>query len=159
MPNQSLRQRPQAAWLISNVGQKMKFSHTYAAHSCFYCKKYSHTSEGSPNWSVPYLLLAVILTLPFWLFFTFSRHVPWYSGGGFFAGELLLFYGGGVIASVTSFLREKQPTVCPECGKPLLLAGRYFKDARKPNSDDLVIAAVFLVANGALWILIAAGRL
>jgi hypothetical protein len=131
----------------------VKLSHTYAPRSCFNCKKFSYTPEGSPNWSRTYLLVAVAMAVPLWVFLTFFRRwLPWYDGLDVLAGELLLFYVGGLVSGLISIFRRKPPTVCPECSAPLLTTGRYFKDSAKPVFDDFVIIGVFAGANVAFWI-------
>jgi hypothetical protein len=128
----------------------MKFSHTFAVHSCFTCRGYSHTSLGAPNWSGPFILLAVILALPLWAFLTLFRRWPWYAGAEIVATELLLFFASGMIASTAMF--RGPPRVCPQCGAPLLLAGRYVKKSAAPNLADKVFFVLLAVANVAIWL-------
>jgi len=131
----------------------VKLSHTYAVHSCFNCKKYSYTSEGSPNWSLTYLLVAVAMAVPLWVLLTFFwRWLPWYDGLDVLAGELLLFYLGSLVGGLISIFRRKPPSVCPECGAPLLSTGRYFKASTKLTFGDFVIIGVFAGSNVAFLI-------
>ena len=93
----------------------MKFSHTYAVHSCLKCKGYTHTSKGSPNWSRFYLLLAAVMALPLWLYSMFAPwSFSWYYGVSILAGELLLFYCVGFLTGFIMMFRGIRPSLCPE---------------------------------------------
>ena len=138
---------------------KMRFSHTYAAHSCLKCGAHTHTSKGSPNWSWFYLLLAVSMALPLWVFSLFRPwSFPWYYGISILAGELLLFYLVGFTTGFLLMFRDIRPVRCPECRTPLLANGSYFKDAEKPNLNDIVLSVLCVGVNIGLWIFILAKR-
>ncbi len=133
----------------------MKFTHTYAVHSCFKCKAYSHTSKGSPNWCLFYLSVAVTLAIPLWAFSMLPPlKLPWYYGFSTLAGELLLFYFVGLVCSIVLSVFDLRPTLCPTCRAPLLSAGRYFRKGEKPNYQDAVLLILNVIANVAIWIVI-----
>ena len=131
----------------------MHLSHTYAVHSCFSCKDYSHTSKGSANWSYFYLLLAVLFAIPLCLYLTLSEiHLPWYNCLGIISIELLLFYFSGFLSGVIVTLRHPKPRACPKCKSPLLPAGNYFNNDEKQNAGDILLCILFIAANVGIWI-------
>jgi hypothetical protein len=134
---------------------KMKFSHTYAFHSCFKCKGFSHKSGGSPNWSWYYLILAIGAAIPLWLFSMFSPlKLPWYHFFGILASEIILFYGVGLITGLVLIFRNIRPTKCPKCHSALGLAGSYFDSNENMNFDDWVFSVIFIGINIGAWIFI-----
>ena len=78
----------------------------------------------------------------------------WYYGVSILAGELLLFYGVGFVTGFVMMFRGIRPSLCPECRAPLLLNGSYFRDAEKPNLDDIVLSILHVGVNIGLWIFI-----
>lgn len=139
--------------------ERLKFSHSYSAHTCFNCKDYSHTAGGSPNWSLFYILLAAGMAIPLWIILLFPPwSLTWYYFAGILAGEMLLFYVAGFLTGFILMFRNISPFRCPKCRKSLSLSGRYFKDDDKPNMDDLVLSIIHVGFNVGLWIALLSGR-
>lgn len=139
---------------------QMKFNHSYAVHTCLNCKDCSHTSRGSPNWSLFYILLAAGMALPLWIFLLFPPwSLPWYYVVSILAGEMLLFYVAGFLTGFVLMFRNIRPMLCPKCRKPLSPCGRYVKDDDKPNMDDGVLSIIHVGLNIGLWTALLSGRI
>lgn len=128
------------------------FSHTYVVHSCLACKQFSH-SAGSANWSLPFLLCALALGFPFWIYSMVPPlSFPWYQGLGFFAVEMLFFYVSSFLAGFISSFWTKKPASCPFCHAPLSLNGSYYKNDEPANREDILIFVFQAIFNVGAWI-------
>ncbi|MDR2689416.1 MAG: hypothetical protein LBB76_06625 [Azoarcus sp.] len=128
----------------------MKFNHTYVVHSCVKCREFSHTSNGSPNWSWYYLFLALGAAIPLWLFAVFADLLPWYHFFGVLAAEMILSYVAGSIAGLLLMFRNNPPAKCPKCGSDLV-PGSYYAEG-KMNFDDLMDTIIYIGINVRIWI-------
>lgn len=139
----------------SSLFRGMRLSHSYAVHSCFGCGRFSHHSSGSPNWSLPYLLLSIGAAIPIWLFIVLPPlNLHWTSGFGFVAGELLLFYFASFLAGILHLWPNRVPRECPSCRVRLVQNGAYFKNGGRFNGGDVCLVVIFIASNVAFWIFV-----
>ena len=127
------------------------FRHTIAEYACVKHCGY-HRSVIGANWSLFHLIAAAVAALALWLYSLCSQF-PWYYAVSIMAGECLLIYCAGFLSSLVvgpfrAVLR------CKHCGAPMMLCGRHFDPAGspRPHWTDIVIFALFLCLNVAVWI-------
>ena len=134
------------------------FRHTIAQ---FICVKHCgyHRSDVEGNWSVFHFGAAVTATVPLWIASLYQQF-PWYYVVSLLAGELLLMFGAGFLASLV-LLAFRGARRCKQCGAAMVLCGRHFDPAgsAKPDLGDVVVFVFFVGLNVAAWVVLASGGL
>lgn len=133
------------------------FRHTIAEYACLKHCGY-HQSVVGVNWSLFHLIAAVAAAVPLW-FFALCEQFPWYYIVSILAGELLLVYCAGFLSShvLSPFQGASR---CKQCGAPMVLCGRHFDPtgSPRPHRSDIMILAIFIALNIAVWIALVRGN-
>ena len=131
------------------------FRHTIAEYTCSEHCGY-HRSVVAANMSRFHLLVAIFLAIPFGLFFLREPfNLPWYYSFCFLAGELLLLFFAGFLASILFLpILTYGTKVCKKCESPLFFAGRHFDPlgSPRPHWSDIAIFIFIVGFNAAIWI-------
>ncbi|HEY2082986.1 MAG TPA: hypothetical protein VGI88_09395 [Verrucomicrobiae bacterium] len=102
-----------------------------------------------------HFLVATTAAVPLWVSFL-RQDFPWYYFVSILAGELLLVFLSGLLSSflLAPFTIASEARRCPKCGAPMFFAGQHFTSggSDRPHYSDIVIFAVFIGLNVAVWI-------
>jgi hypothetical protein len=128
------------------------FRHITAEYTCTKC---GHVrSVISPSLSPFFAIMAAVATIPLWIITLREPwSFPWYYVICIFAGELLLMFGAGFLASFLLMFDSHGTTYCRDCHAPMFFAGRHFDPAgsRIPHWKDILLVIVFIMLNVAVW--------
>jgi hypothetical protein len=138
------------------------FRHTIAEYTCIKHCGY-HRSVTSASMSPFHWITATTAAIPLWIA-SLSKpwHFPWYYFFRILAGELLLLYLSGFIASFLLIpFTSAGILLCKKCVAAMSFAGRHFDalGSSKPHWSDFAVSVVFVALNILVWFSIAAGDL
>jgi hypothetical protein len=131
----------------------LSFRYITAEYRCTRCS--NACSERGINLSVPYLLIALLATIP-WSFRLFHApsNFPWYYIFCVLAGELFLLFAAGLPLTLFSVLARGGSITrrCQKCGASLTLRGRHFTYSKTPHWKDYVLFIILTILNVVAWV-------
>ena len=128
------------------------FSHTTAEYVCTKCGE--RRSVVGANLGIFYVIVAAVAAVPLWIASLRDPwNLAWYFLPCFFAGELLLFFAAGLVASVLYVVTSSGLEMCWHCRGLMRFAGRHFDPAgtNTPHWSDVVILLIFAGLNVIVW--------
>jgi len=132
------------------------YRHIKAEYSCTECKRVRTFIESCI--SPLDLIVAACAGLPVAIMLLRNAFLSWWHCIiAVAAGELLALYASGFILSAFLAFDALETIRCRKCGGLMFFAGRHFEPAgdAEPHHSDFVILGIFILLNGAFWIIYA----